>query len=166
MKAIPQNLIHLKTIAQVPVSEYSELAPTNAVECANEQQRRNFLARLRRGPVKASSQQKTDLPREMTFNAVAWLRFVALPTRPVSLWLSYEDAQGRQQVLVDEQLLSDGHTLMLSGSAKLVCHGLIKWMTVALGGIAEHRPYALDEISVRRDTKAVSNTRPKKRALA
>lgn len=156
MKAIPQNLIHLKTIAQVPASEYAELAPITTGECANEQQRLNFLARLRRGPAKTARQPKLDLTRELSFNVVAWLRFVALPTRPVSLWLSYEDAQGLQQVLVDEQQLSDGHTLMLSGAAKLVCHGHIKWMTVALGGIADDRPYALDELSVRRDIHAQS----------
>lgn len=147
MSAIPSKLIMLRTLANVPVSEYADIrVPAN---CSDTQERLSFLQRLRQKPKKVNH-SKDKQSKTLSFNAAVWMSFPKSMQKPVSLWLSYKDASGENTILVDEQCLNEASSAMLSGTVTFKAKGQIEYLRACCGGISPQDNFSLDEIHVRR----------------
>lgn len=147
MSAIPSKLIMLRTLANVPISEYADIRPPK--DCSNTEERMNFLKRLRQKP-KSQSQNREAKARTLSFNAAVWMNFPKAMQKPVSLWLSYKDAKGENTILVDEQTMNDSRSAMLSGTVTFAVKGDIEYFRACCGGISNEERFSIEEIHVRR----------------
>ncbi|WP_156490436.1 MULTISPECIES: hypothetical protein [unclassified Oleiphilus] len=147
MSSIPSKLLMLKTLSEVPRSEYSDVrVPKNL---NNTKERLGFLKMLRQKP---SAQQKVSSakPRLLTFNAAVWLSLAQAAKKPVSLWLSYKDAQGENTILVDEQCMGESKSAMLSGNVSFKVSGNLEYLRACCGGVDEKQSLVVEELHVRR----------------
>ena len=148
MSAIPAKLISLKTLSQVPVSEYADISPP--LDATDPEQRAGFFKLLRQ---KTKSQIKVNSPlvrKELSFNAAVWLSFPQPLNKPVSLWLSYKDASGENTILVDEQALRDSSSAMLSGTVSIQVKGPLEYLRASCGGVSKEEHFQIEELYVRR----------------
>ena len=158
MSAIPSKLIMLKTLSQVPLSEYADIRPPE--DPMNQAQRAGFFKRLRQKPkTHASKSGHAYTSRDLSFNAAVWLNFAQPLNKPVSLWLSYKDASGENTILVDEQALKESSSAMLSGSVSIRVKGNLDYLRASCGGVAMDEKFQIEDIYVRRlkDSKTANN---------
>ncbi len=151
MSAIPSKLIMLRTLANVPVSEYADIRPPKNSLDKNE--RLSFLKRLRQKPTVTSSQVTKS--KQLSFNAAVWLSFNKSIKKPVSLWLSYKDASGENTILVDEQCLNESTSAMLSGSVSFQVKGNIEYLRACCGGIGMEEHFNIEDVHVRRQEQEI-----------
>lgn len=142
----------LRTLINVPVSEYSDIRPPN--DASNEKERLSFFKRLRQKP--SSPQQKSLKPKQVSFNAAVWLSFNHVVSKPISLWLNYKDASGESTILVDEQCLNDSKAAMLSGTVTFNVKGHIEYLRASCGGISMEESFSVDEVCVKRQSSSIS----------
>lgn len=147
MSAIPSKLISLKTLSQVPVSEYADISPPK--DATDPAQRAGFFKLLRQKP-KSPKASSPTARKELTFNAAVWLTFPQSLNKPVSLWLSYKDSSGENTILVDEQALKDSRSAMLSGTVSIQVKGPLEYLRASCGGVAKDEPFQIEELYVRR----------------
>tara|TARA_R110001599_G_scaffold72692_3_gene201484 strand:+ start:1241 stop:1807 length:567 start_codon:yes stop_codon:yes gene_type:complete len=156
VSAIPSKLIMLRTLTNVPISEYADIRPPK--DSSDTQERLSFLKRLRQKPsAKNNNATKTQ---HLSFNAAVWMSFSQLMHKPVSLWLSYKDATGENTILVDEQCLNESKSAMLSGTVSFQVKGNVEYLRACCGGIGREEPFSLDEIHVRRLHESVEFVDP------
>lgn len=151
MKYFPGQLLKLRSVCEVPVSEYSEIRPP--AEGHSDSERLSFLKLLRLGNKTQKSQERKVSQRKslkFSFNAAAWLSFDGSPTSPISLWLVFRDANGEQSVLIDEQKVCSSESLMLSGTETVKCQGQVEYMRACIGGLNDAQRFSVDELYVRR----------------
>ena len=160
MSAIPAKLIMLKTLSQVPVSEYADIRPPK--DPANQEQRAGFFKLLRQKPKShATKFVNGSASKDLSFNAAVWLNFPQPLHKPVSLWLSYKDASGENTILVDEQALKGSSSAMLSGTVSIRVKGHLDYLRASCGGVAMDERFQIEELYVRRlnDTQNAMNTK-------
>lgn len=164
MSGIPSKLIHLKHLADVPVSEYADIRPPKNTE--DEKERLSFLKRLRQKP--EAKKTVAIVRRTLSFNAAVWLKFSQSVNKPVSLWLSYKDAEGEQTILVDEQALNGSTSAMLSGSVTISVKGAVEYLKACCGGVSNSEKYLVEEVHVRRQELQVQSSQqtPKLRLVS
>ncbi len=156
MSAIPSKLIMLRTLTNVPVSEYADIRPpTNSLD-TNE--RLSFFKKLRQKP----SAIKSNAPasKYLSFNAAVWMSFNKTMQKPVSLWLSYKDSTGENTILVDEQCLNDATSAMLSGTVSFKVKGHLEYLRASCGGVAMEDHFSVDEVHVRRQKEPLEMVNP------
>ncbi len=146
MSAIPSKLIMLRTLVNVPVSEYADICPPK--NALNVHERLSFFKRLRQKP--STAQTKDVKSKQISFNAAVWLSFNKVMNRPVSLWLSYKDASGENTILVDEQCITESKSAMLSGTISLNVKGHIEYLRACCGGVSMEEHFCVDEVCVKR----------------
>jgi len=156
VSAIPSKLIMLRTLANVPVSEYADIRPP--INSLDTNERLSFLKRLRQKP-SVSNSNNTKL-KHLSFNAAVWLSFNQTMKKPVSLWLSYKDASGENTILVDEQCLNESTSAMLSGTVSFNVKGNLEYLRACCGGIAMEERFNLDEVHVRRQEASIELSNP------
>jgi hypothetical protein len=162
VSAIPSKLIMLRTLANVPVSEYADIRPPK--DATNSNERLSFLKRLRQKPSKTNNCAIKS--RHLSFNAAVWMSFNQVMHKPVSLWLSYKDASGENTILVDEQCLSESTSAMLSGTVSFQVKGHLEYLRACCGGIAMEERFNLDEVHVRRQEAAMEIANPFRAMMA
>lgn len=158
MQTIPGQVLKLRVLTEVPRSQYAEIsAPKDA---SNEKERINFFRMLRRG---SSTAPKSGVSRVtaqfLDLNAAGWLTFKQIPSVPVSLWLVFADDKGEHSVLVDEQRLSESHSVMLSGSVNIHAKGDIRYIKACVGGVRADDQLSVDELYVKRQVVEVKHQR-------
>lgn len=156
MSAIPSKLIMLRTLANVPVSEYADIRPPK--NSLNTNERLSFLKRLRQKP--GASNPNYAKSKHLSFNAAVWLSFNQTMQKPVSLWLSYKDATGENTILVDEQCLNESTSAMLSGTVSFNVKGNLEYLRACCGGVAMEERFNLDEVHVRRQEESMQLADP------
>lgn len=154
MSSIPSKLVMLRALANVPVSEYSDIRPPNDATNANE--RLSFFKRLRQKP--SAPQQKAIKSKQISFNTAVWLSFNRAIDKPVSVWLSYKDAVGENTILVDEQCLNGSTSAMFSGTVSFTAKGPIEYLRVCCGGISTDEYLCVDDACVKRQSHSVGTT--------
>ena len=162
MSAIPSKLIMLRTLVNVPVSEYSDIRPPK--DALNEKERLSFFKRLRQKP--SAPQQKSIKHKQVSFNAAVWISFNQVISKPVSLWLNYKDASGENTILVDEQCLNESKTAMLSGTVSFNVKGHIEYLRASCGGVSVEEGISVDEACVKRQEASLSVSDPFKAMMA
>ena len=155
MSVVPSKLIMLRTLQDVPRSEYSDLRPPK--DLTNQKERMSFLKLLRQKPAQV---RKSYKPKTLSFNAAVWLNLVEQASKPVSLWLSYKDSQGENTILVDEQCLKDSRSAMLSGNVTFKVTGHLEYLRACCGGLGVNERYSVDDIYVRRLEKTMNYQNP------
>jgi len=150
VSAIPSKLIKLRTLANVPVSEYADIMPPK--NSLDTKERLSFLKRLRQKPSTLS--KHISKSQHLSFNAAVWMSFNQAIDKPVSLWLSYKDSTGENTILVDEQCLDDAKSAMLSGSVSFNVKGHLEYLRACCGGIAIEERFSVDDVHVRRQEVA------------
>lgn len=162
MSAIPSKLIMLRTLANVPVSEYADIRPPK--NSLDTHERLSFLKRLRQKPnVKSNA---TNTTKYLSFNAAVWMSFSQTMHKPVSLCLCYKDAKGENTILVDEQCLNESKSAMLSGTVSFKVTGNLEYLRACCAGIAMEEQFSLDEIHVRRQYEPLEQINPYAAAMA
>lgn len=157
MPTIPMKLLKLKTLSDVPRSVYSDL-PVHE-DLSDEKQRLNFLKMLRQKPRKVQQQQNKK-PRQLSFNAAVWLSFTEVINKPVSLWLTYKDAQGENTILVDEQLSGGSMSAMLSGNVSFEVVGDIQYLKACCAGVDSNMDLVIEDVHVTRLKSEISYANP------
>lgn len=160
MSSIPSKLLMLKTLRDVPRSEYSDVRVPKNLNDSKE--RLGFLKMLRQKP---SAQQKAAASKTklLTFNAAVWLNFSNAAKKPVSLWLSYKDAQGENTILVDEQCLGDSKSAMLSGNVSFKVVGNLEYLRTCCGGVGINESFVVEDMHVSRLENNISVLSPLQR---
>jgi len=149
VSAIPSKLIMLRTLKEVPRSEYSDLQTPK--DFTDKKERLSFLKMLRqKPPAKASGTKGGRQAKKLSFNAAVWLKFSSPAKNPVSLWLSYKDGKGENTILVDEQYLGQSTSAMLSGSVSINVSGNLEYLRACCGGVGVNESFSVDELHVRR----------------
>jgi len=146
--------VKLRVLKELPIAEYASIqAPTNV---ASTQDRLNFFKFLRKTTHvdREPSVLSTKLPTHLEFDTATWLRFVEVPVSPVSLWITYKDEKGKSSILIDEQMVDDTKSLMLSGAATLHLKGKVEYVRVCCGGLKDEDRFGVDELFI----KQVNNT--------
>jgi len=154
--SIPSKLIMLRTLNEVPRSEYSDIQTPK--DLTDKTERLSFLKMLRKKPSKVVNQSNRQ--KTLSFNAAVWLNFVSPTKNPVSLWLSYKDSQGENTILVDEQCMDQSTAAMLSGNVSIKVTGTLEYLRACCGGVGVNETYSIDELHVRRLRNEVTYLNP------
>jgi hypothetical protein len=142
---LPAQLIKLRSICNVPLSEFSEVQTPK--DFSEEKDRLGFLKLLRKRAVVSEPVQR--VPKHIIVNAAAWLGFPAAPDSPVSLWVTFKDSKGESSVLVDEQRIESPGSVMLSGNVSLEFTGPVEYIKVSCGGLKDEDRFSVDELYVK-----------------
>lgn len=147
--ALPLRLVKVRPVAEVPPSVYGERGPTR--KAAQDDKRSGLLGRLlRQGEAASSQRTQSRQVTEHHFNAAAWLHFREAPLQPVSLVLTYRDQRGEFAVIVDEAVVGQGGSVMLSGSVSINARGDIEDLKVGCLGVQSDQHFRVDELHVQR----------------
>ncbi|WP_097460716.1 hypothetical protein [Mangrovitalea sediminis] len=147
--ALPLRLIKVRPVAEVPLSVYNERAQQQ--KAAPDHKRAGLLGRLLRQNETAQAQRNQSRQNtEHHFNAAAWLHFREPPLQPVSLVLTYRDQRGEFAVIVDESVVGQEGSVMLSGSVSISARGDIEDLKVGCLGVENSQHFRVDELHVQR----------------
>jgi len=158
----PIHLFRVHDLADVPRSVYSD-AP-RCEDPFDSEKRRNFLARLRRGPASHNGQPSPTQTYQYEFNAAVWMHFARQPNKPISLALVYRDSQGEYGVIVDEVGVSETGAAMLSGNVTIESRGPLQHLRACCLGLESAPPFSVEELYVQRTN--TEGTVGEKRRLA
>lgn len=93
-------------------------------------------------------EESAKLPLEL--NVAAWLGFPMRPTDAVGVVLHYTDSRGRHAIVIDECMMVEGFSLMLSGKVQVTAVGAIEQMSIYCSGISNKQYVRVDELFVQR----------------
>jgi len=142
---IPTKFLKLKKIADVPRAEYMDGPSPKELLDANK--RKSFLSMLRKPSAKAKPIVSKS-PVTLTFNAAAWVKVPKSDKQSISLVISYKDSNGEYALVVDEDEISDGFSLMLTGCVTLKSKGIPEYIHVSVAGLKENQIAMIDDLFV------------------
>jgi len=142
---IPTKFLKLKKLADVPRSEY--MGGPSPKELRDANKRKSFLSMLRKPPTKAKS-VVSKAPVTLTFNAAAWVKVPKSDKQTISLVISYKDSSGEYTHVVDEDEISDGFSLMLTGCITLKSKGIPEYIHASIAGLKENQIAMVDDLFV------------------
>jgi len=144
---IPTKFLKLKKITDVPRSEYID--GPSPKELRDAKKRTSFLSMLRKAPEKIKT-SNSKLPITLTFNAAAWVKVPKSLKQTVSLVISYKDASGEYALVIDEDEISDGFSLMLTGCITLKSKGTPEYIHVSIAGLKDNQIAIVDDLFVQK----------------
>ncbi len=143
-RSVPSHLLKMRVLHEIPRHIYCSDMP-DPVTMQDRNKRLSFLKFLRQTshhtPARAQSLSKKD----WMFNVALWLDFPTAPLKPVSLWLMCEDSKGQRAELIDEQLVGDATSLMLSGNVRIQSRGEIQALRIACAGLDDQDRFSVCE---------------------
>jgi hypothetical protein len=151
---IPTKFLKLKKIADVPRSEYMDGPSPKELRDANK--RKSFLSMLRKSPTKSTA-IVSKAPVTLTFNAAAWVKVPKSSRQTISLIISYKDSSGEYALVVDEDEISDGFSLMLTGCVTLKSKGIPEYIHVSVAGLIDSEIAMIDDLFVQNVKPEVQN---------
>lgn len=153
MNVIPRSAIRLLELQAVPLSQIGVDSPSLPTEGDSKKSSRGFLDKVKLGLKTKSKVEPIHHKRKQrySFNIAAWLRFgLSSESRLVTLCLSYTDSTGEHVSLVEEQLIEDKSSSMLSSFVEIETKGPLLGLKVCCAGLhAEDRCY-IEDLSVKR----------------
>lgn len=144
--SVPSHLLKMRVVHEIPRHLFSEASPPPA-DMQDRSKRLSFLRFLRQSPsaTAATAQSSRLVRKDWMFNVAVWLDFPVAPNKPVSLWLMCEDGKGRHAELIDEQIIGDATSLMLSGNVRIQSRGDIQSLRIACAGLDDNDRFSLSE---------------------
>lgn len=142
---IPKRFLKLKKIADVPRSEY--MAGPSPKELRDANNRKSFFSMLRKSPANAKP-VISKIPTTLTFNMAAWVKVPKSSKQSISLVISYKDSSGEYALVVDEDEISDGFSLMLTGCVTLKSKGIPEYIHVSIAGLIDKQIAMVDDLFV------------------
>jgi hypothetical protein len=153
---IPSKFLKLKKIADVPRSEYIDgPSPT---ELRNSKKRKKFLSILRKVPDNVKT-IASKAPINLTFNTAAWVKIPKSLKQTISLVVSYKDASGEYSHVVDEDEISDGFSLMLTGCVSIKSKGVPEYIHVSVAGLKDDQIAMVDDLFVQNVKSTIQNSK-------
>ena len=153
MSVLPRAAIRLLELQAVPLSQVGVDNPELSAGDETKKSTRGLLGKVKIGLKSKSKVEPIHSKRKQryTFNMAAWLRFgLSDENRLVTLCLSYTDAAGEHVALVEEQLVEDKSSSMLSSFVEIETKGPLLALKVACAGLqAEDRCY-IEDLSIKR----------------
>ena len=151
---IHTKFLKLKKIADVPRSEYINGPSTE--DLRDEKKRKRFLSILRKPPQNTKT-VTSKAPVTLSFNAAAWIKVPKSLKQTISLVISYKDASGEYALVVDEDEISDGFSLMLTGCVTLTSKGVPEYIHASVAGLKDHQVAMVDDLFVQKVKSANIN---------
>ncbi len=145
---IPTRFLKLKELADVPRAEYMD-GPSPA-ELRDAKKRKSFLSMLRKAPATIKPSSKSKNPITLKFNAAAWVRVPKSKKQLISLVISYKDTSGEYAVVVDEDEISEGFSLMLTGCVTIMTKGTPEFMKVCVAGLNDNQLAMVDDLYIQK----------------
>ena len=142
---MPTKFLKLKKLADVPRSEYIE--GPSAKELRDAKKRKSFLNMLRKAPVN-SKPVMSKSPVTLTFNAAAWVKVPKSLKQSISLVINYKDSSGEYAFVVDEDVISDGFALMLTGCVTIKSKGVPEYIQASIAGLKDNQIAMVDDLFV------------------
>jgi len=151
---IPTKFLKLKKLTDVPRSEYID--GPSPKDLRDAKKRTSFLSMLRKAPENAKP-AISKLPITLTFNTAAWVKVPKSFKQSISLVISYKDATGEYALVIDEDEISDGFSLMLTGCVTLKSKGTPEYIHVSVAGLKENQITIVDDLFVQKVKTEVQN---------
>ena len=151
---IPTKFLKLKKLSEVPRSEY--LSGPSPKELTDAKKRKSFLSMLRKAPVHKKA-VISKAPVTLTFNAAAWVKVPKSLKQSISLVINYKDASGEYALVVDEDEISDGFSLMLTGCVTIKSKGVPEYIHASIAGLKDKQIAMVDDLFVQNVKSEVQN---------
>ena len=152
MSVIPRSAIRLLELQSVPLKQVGIDSPA-ALEPREKKSSGGFLSNLKKG-LKSKDKAKpvADLRKQrFSFNMAAWLRFgLSDESRLVTLCLAYTDSNGEQVVLVEEKVVEDKSSAMLSSNVEIETKGPVLGLKVCCAGLKPEDRCYIEDLSIKR----------------
>jgi len=151
---MPTKFLKLKKLSDVPRSEYIDGPSPKELRDANK--RKSFISMLRKTP-KIAKPAVSKSPISLTFNAATWVKVPKSSKQSISLVISYKDMSGEYALVVDEDEISDGFSLMLSGCVTIKSKGIPEYIHVSIAGLKENQMAMVDDLFVQKVKSDIQN---------
>jgi len=154
MSVIPKSAIKLLELQTVSLKSLGIAEPeSNRSQGRDKAKSNKFLGLFKsKGESPSANQQKDVRKRIYPINVASWLRFgLSSDTRSVSLCLEFTDSKGEFVQIVDEQVVADGSSAMLSGVINVHTRGPIQSLKVSCGGLQPDDRCYIEDSVVERD---------------
>ncbi|MFT7185062.1 MAG: hypothetical protein ACI84K_000434 [Pseudohongiellaceae bacterium] len=142
---IPTKFLKLKKLIDVPRSEYID--GPSPKDLRDAKKRKSFLSMLRKAPVNVRP-VANKLPTTLTFNAAVWVKVPKSSKQSISLIISYKDPCGEFAHIIDEDEISDGFSLMLTGCVTIKSKGIPEYIHISVTGLKEDQVAMVDDLFV------------------
>lgn len=152
MSVIPRSAIRLLELQSVPLKQVGIDSPA-AADQSEKKSSGGFLRNLKKGlKTKEKAKPASDLRKQrFSFNMAAWLRFgLSDESRLVTLCLAYTDANGEQVVLVEEKVVEDKSSAMLSSNVEIETKGPVLGLKVCCAGLKPEDRCYIEDLSIKR----------------
>jgi len=145
---IPTKFLKLKALSEVPRSEY--MSGPSPKELRDAKKRKSFLSMLRKSPKITNSLTSSKALNTLTFNVASWVKVPESVKQLISLVICYKDQTGEYAVVVDEDQISDGFSLMLTGCVTLSSKGTPEYIKICIAGLKENQLAMVDDLYVQK----------------
>ncbi len=153
MSVIPRSAIRLLELQAVPLSQIGVDSPSLSTCEETKKASRSFLDKVKVGLKPKSKVKPIHNKRKQcyTFNIAAWLRFgLSDENRLVTLCLSYTDVSGEHVSLVEEQLVENKSSSMLSSFVEIETKGPLLALKVCCAGLKSEDRCYIEDLSIKR----------------
>lgn len=154
MQKLPRSAIKLLELETIPLARLSpELAQfvSNPTTLQEEPTRLSFFGKLRSKTNKSKPNESALKPttkKLYTLDVVSWLRLGLNCDKSISLCLSYRDSSGEYVEIVDEQKVSNGSSVMLSGRVTIETKGHLQEVKIACAGLKDTDRCYVEDLSI------------------
>jgi hypothetical protein len=154
VEKLPRSAIKLLELETIPLARLSaELAQfvNNPVTLQKETSRLSFLGKIRGkgNKIKANDGVVDRMTKKTyTLDVVSWLRLGLNQDKSISLCLSYKDSTGEYVEIVDEQNVTNGSSVMLSGRVTIETKGHLQEVKVACAGLKDSDRCYVEDLSI------------------
>jgi len=145
---IPTKFLKLKALSEVPRSEY--MSGPSPKDLRDAKKRKSFLSMLRKTPKVTNSISSSKVLKTLKFNVASWVKVPKSAKQLISLVVCYKDQTGEYAVVVDEDQISDGFSLMLTGCVTLSSKGIPEYIKVCIAGLKENQLAMVDDLYVQK----------------
>lgn len=90
-----------------------------------------------------------NLAWSISLNLALWLKVECVLVQTTSLYVEYQDVRGRQQLLVDNQLVEGNSELLFSNLVKIPIKGTLSNVSLSLSYQTSDFHFEVDELFVR-----------------
>ena len=83
-----------------------------------------------------------------------WLTCYRIPNEAITLWILFEDNESTKKIKIDKQNLTQGHSIMFSGSVRLKFIGQISSMALSCSGLNGDIPFKVESFELKQKNNA------------
>jgi len=145
---IPTRFLKLRKLTALARAEFLEGPKPKSL--LDDNKRKSFISMLRGRNVNVLASKPLTSTKQcsLSFNVAAWLKVNKSCNQLISLVISYKDSEGEFSIVVDEDLISEDYSLMLSGSVTLNSKGVPEFIRICVAGLNADQNVFVDDLHV------------------